>query len=159
MIVVVGFMGAGKSTIGKLIAKHLDVPFTDTDKVIEDRHGPISEYFDRYGEPAFRTVEAQVIAECLGGPDGVLALGGGAVAAPEVRDALRGHEVLWLRISLANALARVGQDPRRPVLASADLDQRFEQRQHWYADVATRILDVGHGPARDVAERYFAPPA
>jgi shikimate kinase len=80
VIVLVGFMGAGKTTVGRLLAARLGVPFTDSDHVIEDRAGkPVRQIFADDGEAAFRALEHQVIADLLGGPDIVLAVGGGAV--------------------------------------------------------------------------------
>jgi len=79
VIVLVGFMGAGKTTVGHLLAERLGLPFTDSDQVIEQRAGrPVRQIFAEDGEPAFRALEHQVIASLLDGPDLVLALGGGA---------------------------------------------------------------------------------
>ncbi len=158
MIVLVGFMGAGKSTIGRLLAEHMALPFTDVDELIEQRHGPIAAIFEQRGEAAFRRIEADTIDNCLAGPDGVLALGGGAVETPRVRQALTGHEVWWLRIGFDDALARVGGDPSRPVLATPGLRDRFEARQPLYAEVAAHVLDVGNGyrQTADTVRRLIA---
>ena len=89
MIVLVGFMGAGKTTVGRLLAAKLGVPFTDSDHVIEARAGrPIPQIFAADGEPAFRQLEHEVIADLLNGEDMVLALGGGAATHPGTRAAL-----------------------------------------------------------------------
>ncbi len=86
MIVLVGFMGAGKTTIGNLLAARLGLPFADSDEVIERRAGrPIKQIFAEDGEPAFRALEHQVIAELLDGPALVLALGGGAAQHPQTQ--------------------------------------------------------------------------
>ncbi len=91
MIVLVGFMGAGKTTIGNLLAAKLGLPFADSDQVIEQRSGrPVSRIFAEDGEPAFRALEHQVIAELLDGPDMILALGGGAPEHPRTRALLAG---------------------------------------------------------------------
>lgn len=157
MIVLVGFMGAGKTTVGRLAAERLGLPFIDTDELIEQRHGPIRRIFAERGEAAFREIEARVIAECLAGPDAVVALGGGAVETPAVCDALQGHQVVWLRIGFDAALARVGGDPRRPVLADAGLRARFGLRQRRYAMVAKMTIDAVGSP-KAVVERLFEPP-
>ncbi|MDR1768075.1 MAG: shikimate kinase [Propionibacteriaceae bacterium] len=143
MIVFVGFMGAGKSTIGKLVARRLGLPFVDTDAVIEQRHGPIKNIFADRGEAGFRLLEAAVVREALNGPQRVVALGGGAVTTPQVRQMLRGHEVVWLQIPLQAALARMAGDTERPLLASPGLSQRFGRRQKLYAEVATHVVPVG----------------
>jgi shikimate kinase/3-dehydroquinate synthase len=79
MVVLVGFMGAGKTTVGHLLAEKLGLPFVDSDLVIEQRERrSVREIFDRDGEPAFRALEHRIVAELLDGPAAVLALGGGA---------------------------------------------------------------------------------
>jgi shikimate kinase len=86
VIVIVGFMGAGKTTVGHLLAEKLGLPFVDTDLVIEQRTGrSVRQIFADDGEPAFRMLEHEVTAELLGGPDAVLALGGGGVEHPATR--------------------------------------------------------------------------
>ena len=156
MIVLVGFMGAGKTAVGRALARRLGLPFVDADRLIEERHGPIPEIFDQLGETGFRAIEAATVADCLAGPTAVLALGGGAVETPDVRAALAGHEVWWLRVSLADALARVQGDPHRPVLADPGIEARFDARQALYAQVATHTLDVGSGGVSDVVTRLLA---
>ena len=154
IVVFVGFMGSGKTTVGRLVAQRLGKPFIDTDQLIEDRHGPIPDIFALQGEAAFRDIEAQVIAECLAGDGAVLALGGGAVETPSVREALAGHEVVWLRTDFDAALARVHGDRNRPVLTDPRLRDRFDARQPFYAQVATRTID-GSGPPEPVVRRFF----
>jgi len=156
MIVLVGFMGAGKSTVGRLLAERLALPFTDVDDVIESRHGAISAIFQRSGEPAFRALEADVIDECLRGPFGVLSLGAGAVETPRVRTMLDGHEVWWLDVNLRGTRRRVGDDPARPMLAAPGLRERFDSRRALYAEVATHRLDVNRGTAKSVLARLLA---
>jgi len=96
VIVLVGFMGAGKTTVGNLLAARLGLPFTDSDQVIEQRaRRPVRQIFAEDGEPAFRSLEHQVIAELLDGPPLVLALGGGAAEHPLTRVLLtRGDDLL-----------------------------------------------------------------
>jgi shikimate kinase len=151
MIVLVGFMGAGKSTVGRLVARALNVPFTDADHAIEAQAGrPIRQIFADEGEPAFRNLERQVITRLLGGEhEAVLALGGGAVENPAIRAALAGHDVVFLQISLDDALARVGYDTGRPMLRAPDLGDIFRRRQASYAEVAAITVRVGAARSAD----------
>ena len=138
MIVLVGFMGAGKTTVGNLLAARLGLPFNDSDQVIEQRAGrPVRQIFAEDGEPAFRALEHQVIAGLLNGPALVLALGGGAVEHPGTRDKLAGAQVVYLHVSYEQALQRVGGDTGRPLLARPDLDALYRRRLGVYAGVAT----------------------
>ena len=149
MIVLVGFMGAGKTTVGRLLAARLGVPFADSDQVIEDRAvKPIRQVFADDGEPAFRTLEHQVIADLLNGPDMVLAVGGGAVEHTLTRKLLAEAPVAFLRVGYAEAHRRVGGDGGRPMLARPDIDDIYAGRQAAYAAVATVTVDVdGRSPA------------
>jgi shikimate kinase len=154
MMVLVGFMGAGKTTVGRLLASQLGVPFLDSDHVIEARAGrPIPEIFAADGEQAFRSLEHEVIADLLSGPDVVLALGGGAAEATETRKLLASVPVVYLRISYAEALARVGGDGSRPMLARPDITDVFQRRQAAYQEVATITVRVdGRAPEEIAAE-------
>ncbi len=126
MIVLVGFMGAGKTTVGELLAGQLGLPFTDADQVIEQRAGrPVRQIFAEDGEPAFRALEHQVITALLDGPELVLALGGGAAGHPRTRQQLTGAQVVYLHVSYEQALARVGGDPGRPMLARPGLAETY----------------------------------
>jgi shikimate kinase len=143
VIVLVGFMGAGKTTIGTLLAARLELPFADSDQMIEQRAGrPIPQIFAEDGEPAFRTLEHQVIADLLDGPDMIIALGGGAAEHPRTQDKIgRGPQVVYLQVGYDQALRRVGQDAGRPMLARPDLAAVYERRRLVYARLAT--LTVG----------------
>ena len=157
MIVLAGFMGAGKTTVGRLLAGSLRVPFLDSDHVIEARAGRgIPEIFAADGEPAFRALEHKVIADLLRGPDVVLALGGGAAEHEETRKLLTSVPVVFLRISYAEAMARVGRDGNRPMLARPDITQVFERRQAVYAEVATLTVDVDGRDPGDIAREILA---
>ena len=150
MIVLVGFMGAGKTTVGRLLAARLGLTFVDSDLVIEARAGkPIPRVFAESGEAAFRALEHQVIADLLHGPDIVLALGGGAVGHPLTRKLLAEVPVAYLRVSYAEALSRVGGDSGRPMLARPDIADVYRERQASYSSVATITVDVdGRSPDR-----------
>ena len=138
MIVLVGFMGAGKTTIGQLLAERLGLPFTDSDQVIEQRAGrPVAQIFAEDGEPAFRALEHQVIAGLLDGPALVLALGGGAAEHPGTRDRLASAEVVYLQVGYEQAMHRVGGDRSRPLLARPDLAATYQRRLLVYAGIAT----------------------
>jgi shikimate kinase len=147
-------MGAGKTTVGRLLAAKLGLPFTDSDEVIEERAGrPIPRIFAEDGEPAFRDVEHQVIADLLAGPDAVLALGGGATSHPLTRSLLGPVPVVFLRVSYAEAMSRVGGDQGRPLLARPDVPALYAERQALYARVATLTVDTdGRLPEQIVLE-------
>jgi shikimate kinase len=151
MIVVVGFMGAGKTTVGQLLAAKLSLPFTDSDQVIEERAGkPIRLIFADEGEPAFRELEHAVIADLLTGPDAVLALGGGAAEHPASRSLLAAVPVVYLRVGYAEALARVGGDHGRPMLARPDVQALHAARQVVYASLATVAVDTDGRPPDEI---------
>ena len=143
MIVLVGFMGAGKTTVGRLLAERLGIPFVDADEAVVAAEGrSIADIFSTDGEPGFRRVEADRIAGLLAGDAVVLALGGGALGTPAVRDAVAGHRVVLLDVPLAEALARVGADEGRPMLARPDLAELYAGRQQAYRDAASVVVPV-----------------
>ncbi len=141
MIVIVGFMGAGKTTVGHLLAEKLGLPFVDTDLVIEQRTGrPVREIFETDGEPTFRVLEHEVTAELVGGPDAVLALGGGAVEHPATRRSLRSSHVIYLQVGYEESMLRVAHDAYRPLLRAPDLEAIYRRRLAIYEAVATQIV-------------------
>ena len=159
MIVLVGFMGAGKTTVGRRLAAKLGRPFLDSDAVIEERAGrPIRDIFAGEGEPAFRELEHETIADLLAGPDAVLALGGGAAGHPGTRDLLASGAatVVYLRVSYDDVLARVGGDTGRPVLARADVADVFTARQAIYSAAATFTVDTGGRSPEDITADILA---
>lgn len=153
MIVLVGFMGAGKTTVGRLLAEELGVPFVDADEAIVAAEGrSIADIFRDDGEAGFRRIEASRVAGLLAGDEVVLALGGGALGTPAVRDAVAGHQVVLLDVPLAEALARVGGDAGRPMLARPDLAEVYAGRQQAYGDAASLVVPVaGRTPEQVVA--------
>ncbi len=156
-VVLVGFMGAGKSTVGRLLAQRLGVPFADSDDVIGQRAGrPPREIFATQGEAAFRALERDVVRELVSaGGAGVVALGGGAVEDPSTREVLRQARVVYLEVSFARVLARVGRDPGRPVLARPDLPEVFAARQSAYRAVADVTVATDALAPPQVAERVL----
>jgi shikimate kinase len=154
VIVLIGFMGAGKTTVGGLLAEHLGMPFVDSDAVIEAYEGlAVREIFATRGEAEFRRVEAATITRLLAGPDVVLALGGGALTTPEVRAALVGHQVVLLDVAFEEALERVASDPGRPMLHRPDLSGLYDRRQDEYREAARVAVPVsGRSPREVVAD-------
>lgn len=127
-IILIGFMGTGKSTAGELLARKLGWVFADMDKRIEEEHGlSISRLFERDGEAAFRKLETEMLIRILGQSRQVIATGGGAVLAEENRTAMqRGGYVVALKADKATIIGRVSQDTGRPLL-QGDLDARINQ--------------------------------
>ena len=158
--VFVGVMGAGKSSVGAAVASALGVPFADTDAIIEERAGkPIPEIFVDDGEPAFRALERQVVAETLESYDGVLALGGGAVLDEGTRKLLAGHRVVFLSVELTDAIKRVGLGAGRPLLAMnprATLKYLLDQRRPLYLEVATHTVVTDGRDEADVTAEVLA---
>jgi len=140
--VLVGLPGSGKSTIGRRLAKALDLGLLDTDAAIEKSTGrTIAEIFASDGEAGFRRIEADVVRDALSTHDGVLSLGGGAVTTASVREALAGHTVIYLEINAAEGVRRTGGATVRPLLAGSDRAEKFKalmgERIPLYREVAT----------------------
>jgi shikimate kinase len=140
--VLVGLPGSGKSTIGRRLAKALDVAMLDTDAVIEETTGKtIADIFADDGEKEFRRIEEEVIRSALKSHDGVLSLGGGAVTTEGVREALAGQTVIYLEINAAEGVRRTGGTTVRPLLAGPDRGEKFKalmsERVPLYRRVAT----------------------
>jgi shikimate kinase/3-dehydroquinate synthase len=143
MIVLVGFMGAGKTTVGHILAERLGTPFVDSDVYIERQLGrTIVDVFAVEGEQHFREIEHRAINELVRGSDAVLALGGGAVEDSRTRAILRNTTVVYLQVGYDEAMSRVRQDRFRPMLQRADLDQVYARRQGAYAEVAAVRVDT-----------------
>lgn len=148
-IFLVGLMGAGKTTVGRALAKRLNKQFIDSDHEIEARTGAsISLIFEIEGEASFRQREAEVIRDLAGHAGIVLATGGGAILRPENRERLKScGTVIYLRASINSILQRTSHDKSRPLLQTANPKQRLEQllqeREPLYLEVADLVVDTG----------------
>lgn len=156
--VLVGLPGAGKSTTGRRLAKILAVPFTDTDALIEQREGmPIRDLFAAFGEPRFRAIEAEVVADALHSFGGVLSLGGGALSSAATRELLAAGDVpvVYLRATLDQLSLRVGDGRTRPLLAGnpeARLALLAAERVPAFDELATIVVDTdGRSPGQVAA--------
>ncbi|GGY10974.1 shikimate kinase [Streptomyces djakartensis] len=144
LVVLVGPMGVGKSTVGGLLAERLDVAYRDTDDDIVAAQGrTIAEIFVDEGEPAFRAIEKAAVHKALTEHDGVLALGGGAVLDADTRALLAGQRVVYLSMDVEEAVKRTGLNAARPLLAVNPRKQwreLMEARRHLYEEVATAVV-------------------
>lgn len=160
--VLIGLPGVGKSTVGRQLAATLDIPFADSDDLVEQLAGrSVPEIFEQDGEPAFRRWEAEAILQALAGFDGVLALGGGAVGTSEVRHGLEDSPapVLLLTAGLADLLDRVGHTQHRPLLAgdpAARLAELAATREPLYRQLATVDCDTSGRPVEQVVAELAA---
>lgn len=171
-VFLIGMMGAGKSTIGRLLAQELLFEFIDADRELESRSGvPIPTIFEIEGEEGFRRREAALLDELTRRPQIVLATGGGAILDPDTRDALRQRGlVIYLRASLDEIVRRTRHDRSRPLLQAANprerIDQLLKQREPLYTATADLVFQsaasnprrlvtklVEHPQVRRVAER------
>ena len=156
-VVVIGPMGAGKSSVGKRVAKALGVPFTDTDRVIVREHGPIPGIFAERGEAVFRQLEAEAVRSALR-TAGVVAVGGGAVTHPDTRAALGGARIVLLTVSPEAVVARIaGSD--RPLLAQGGMDAWqtiADERAATYAELAHATFDTSRRPMSHVVRDVVA---
>jgi Shikimate kinase len=158
VVVLVGFMGAGKTTVGHIMAERLGQPFVDSDVLIEQRLGrDIRDIFRTEGEPYFRQLEHDTVAGLVRGPDAVIALGGGAVEDPRSRAVLRNARVVYLRVSYDEALARVKSDEFRPMLHRPDLDEVYKRRLSAYEDISVLTVDTDGRRPDAVALEVLAP--
>jgi shikimate kinase len=156
LVVLVGPPGAGKSTVGQLLAKRRGVEFRDTDADVEQTAGEsISDIFIARGEAAFRELEREAVRRAVGEHDGVLALGGGAVLDPDTRQLLGDQRVVFLDVGLSDGASRVGFNRDRPLLLAnprAQLRTMLEQRRPLYLEVATVTVSTDGKTPDEVAD-------
>jgi shikimate kinase len=151
-LVMVGMMGAGKSSIGRRLASRLGLPFVDADTEIEKAaNASITEIFERHGESYFRDGERRVIQRLLDGQAKVLATGGGAFVNPDTRAAIKARAIsIWLKADRDVLISRVKRRSNRPLLKAPDLDsvldRLIEERAPYYAeaDIHVQSRDVAH---------------
>ncbi|MGW3119995.1 shikimate kinase [Streptomyces sp. NPDC001107] len=143
-VVLVGPMGVGKSTVGRLLAERLGVGYRDTDDDIVAAEGrTIAEIFVDEGEPAFRAIEKAAVHKALAEHDGVLALGGGSILDADTRALLAGQRVVYLSMDVEEAVKRTGLNAARPLLAVNPRKQwreLMEARRSLYEAVATAVV-------------------
>ncbi len=160
-IVLVGIMGAGKTTVGRRLARKLSIPFKDSDKVIEDKAGmSIAEIFETLGEKEFRRMEKETIAGLLKKDKPiVLATGGGAFLDDETRAMILENSIsVWLRADLEVLVERVSRKKNRPILERGDkrqiLSKLIEERYPIYKE-AEIVVDSGQGPHYKIVDEII----
>ncbi len=145
--VLIGMPGSGKSTIGRRLAKAMELPLLDTDAAIVESTGrTIADIFAGDGEQEFRRIEEEVVKAALAGHDGIVSLGGGAITSPGVREALAGNTVIYLEISAAEGVRRTTGGTARPLLAGDDAAEKYRrmmaERVPLYRQVATMRVNT-----------------
>lgn len=156
LVVLVGPMGVGKSTVGELLAARLGTGYRDTDAdVVAEAGKPIAEIFYDEGEEHFRALERRAVEAALAGPAGVLSLGGGAVLAETTRELLAGRPVVYLSMDVDEAVRRVGLNTARPLLAVNPRRQwreLMDARRPLYEEVATAVVTTDERTPEEVAQ-------
>ena len=161
-IFLVGMMGAGKTTIGKALARHLGRAFVDSDRVLAERTGvAVATIFEIEGEEGFRRRERAIIAELAEGEDHVVATGGGSILAEENRRAMRAAgTVVFLRARVESLWERTRHDTSRPLLATPDprgkLQALLAEREPLYHEAAHVVVDTGSQSTQTVVKRIAA---
>lgn len=160
-IVLVGLMGAGKTCVGRRLAKLLGAPFVDADEEIVAAAGmSIADIFETYGEPVFRDLERRVVARLLDGPPGVLALGGGAFVDPGTRAKVKQRAVsIWLDADIDTLVERTSRKrASRPLLKDGDIRSKLErlmaERRPFYAQADHRV-ESGSQPPEEIARKIM----
>jgi shikimate kinase len=161
-LVLIGPMGAGKTSIGRKVARRLGRPFTDTDAAVVRAHGPIAEIFATRGEETFRMLEREAVHAALA-DGGVVSLGGGAVLHPDTQAELADHRVVLLTVTPEVVAGRI-RDSARPLLAADDAVTRWSEiyaaRRPVYESLAAVTYDTSSGPLSAIVEaivRWAAP--
>lgn len=165
-IVLTGYMGSGKTTVGKALSKALDLPFTDLDDQIEQVTGcAIWQIFAEKGETSFREIEAEELKRVLSSKPGVLALGGGTVLSSENRRQIKdsGACAVWLQIEPKTVLKRLQNDEMRPLLKANSEEERLLKIRHMihlrkeaYEDAADVVISVDGRTVEEIVEEITA---
>lgn len=154
-VVLIGPMGAGKTSIGRKSARQLRVPFFDTDIAIARDHGPIPQIFSQQGEPRFRELERIAVQRALA-TAGIVAVGGGAVLHPETQSDLARHPVVLLTVDPRTVAGRI-RGTSRPLLQGADEVEAWQrvadERSVLYGELADIVIDTSTGHIRDIVDR------
>ena len=151
-LVLIGPPGSGKTRLGKRVAKLINLPFVDTDKVVVANHGAIADIFATYGEPHFRRLEREAVADALS-QNAVVSLGGGAVLDADTQRDLAGHRIALLTVSPAAVESRISGG-KRPLL-SGGIDAwsaLVESRRQLYENLGERVWDTSSRPLDDIAK-------
>ncbi len=148
-LVLIGFMGSGKTSVGKLLSRSLSMPLIDTDSLVEERLGlTIPEAFSRLGEERFREEESRVIEEVAAGDGQIISCGGGAVLRADNLERLkRNGKVFYLRISAEEACRRLDERDDRPLLAQGEdrlerAQRLLQAREPLYMEAADEVIDA-----------------
>jgi shikimate kinase len=154
--ILIGPPGAGKTTVGALLAERLGVGFADTDAIIEAAVGkPVSDIFVEDGEEVFRKLEREAVAAAIASHPGVLGLGGGAILDPGTRALLAGHQVVYLETGFPELAKRIGVDRARPLLVGINprtqLRSLLEQRLPVYASLAQLTVSTDQRDPEELA--------
>ncbi|WP_146008965.1 shikimate kinase [Zhihengliuella halotolerans] len=163
VLCLIGPMASGKTTLGRAVARHLGVPFIDTDAQIVAHHGAIADIFAADGEDGFRTLETEALRQALETADvhgGVIATGGGAVVRGENREILGHRFTVYLEIDEETVAPRIERDQHRPLLSRQEDEEPlakwcriFSERAGLYRETARHIVDVRSGTPSANAER------
>ncbi|MFJ4370111.1 shikimate kinase [Streptomyces chartreusis] len=156
VVVLIGPMGVGKSTVGQLLAERLGVSYRDTDDdIVAEQGRTIAEIFVDEGEPVFRAIEKQAVQRALTEHDGILALGGGSILDEDTRALLLGQRVVYLSMDVEEAVKRTGLNAARPLLAVNPRKQwreLMEARRHLYEGVATVVVTTDGRTPEEVTQ-------
>ncbi len=158
-IVLIGVPGAGKTTVGALLAQRLNLDFVDSDEQIEKQTGKtISDIFVQDGESTFREIEKEAISEALSGDRIVLSVGGGALMNEETRSRIKNHTVIWLKTGLTQAVDRIGMNRNRPLLLGnvrGQLADLMAAREPYYIECAKFAVDTNSLKPKQVVDEIL----